>query len=446
MKLFNKISVSDFFLLAAIGLRVASHATADLSYFVVALYALRGRSYAIQALAMSWFFSMLSSGIMPGGGLASIGRYAVILCAALAVLKQPRSPHGSMATGTLLLGALMVGHSVLFSGVVDVSILKAVIWAVSMATLSATWSGLHPAERQVLIRNLFGGLSLILLLSLPLLFHPLGFMLNGTGFQGILGHPQEFGVTMALVAVWSAHTMLSKKDPSWVALGLLALSMLMVFLSEARTGALALLLGVFSAILIQISRTRSTSGRLFPGIRSTKVHLAALLAMFIIGLNLGDFQRELADFFTKRTDSVSLAQAYENSRGKLMVDMWSNIRETPFEGIGFGVGSIPGEMAITRDPVLGLPVSAIVEKGVLPLAVLEELGAMGFVFVALWFWGLLRRAAHGGFFPLAISLTILLLNMGESMLFSTSGMGLMALILLGWASSFPRHNSGLVDE
>lgn len=435
MKLHN-ISFFSFVIIFAIGLRVASSATADLSYFVLALYALRGRSEAIQALALSWFFSMLNAGIMPAGGLASIGRYSVIFCAAYTVLMRSRRPIGAMATGTLLLGLFIIGHSLLFSSVVDVSILKAAIWAISMATLSSAWSGLVQDERESLIHKIFVGLTVILFVSLPLLVHPLGYKLNGTGFQGILGHPQEFGMTMALIAVWSADMMLSKRNPSWFSLGLLSISSLLVVMSEARTGALALLLGSFFAIMLLTVRNKEPLVTLFPGIKSTKVHLAIVFSLMIVVLNFGALKGGLADFFTKRTGSVSMAEAYENSRGKLMADMRLNIKEKPIEGIGFGIGSIPGEMIIVRDPVLGLPLSAIIEKGVLPLAVLEELGVMGFSLVALWILFLLRRSVCGGFLPLAISLTILLLNMGESMLFSTSGMGLMTLILLGWVSSY----------
>ena len=46
---------------------------------------------------------------------------------------------------------------------------------------------------------------------------------------------------------------------------------------------------------------------------------------------------------------------------------------------------------------------------------------------------LMRRSARGGLVPVTVGLTALLMNMGEATLFSPGGMGLLSLILLGWA-------------
>ena len=93
-------------------------------------------------------------------------------------------------------------------------------------------------------------------------------------------------------------------------------------------------------------------------------------------------------------------------------------------------------MVISVDPVLGLPVGAAIEKGVLPLAVVEELGIPGALAVLAWIWLLVRRSIKGaGLVPLALLFTALLLNMGEMMLFSPGGMGLLMLVVIGLAAS-----------
>ncbi|MDD3948975.1 MAG: hypothetical protein PHT43_05885, partial [Anaerolineaceae bacterium] len=103
--------------------------------------------------------------------------------------------------------------------------------------------------------------------------------------------------------------------------------------------------------------------------------------------------------------------------------------------IGFGVTSNPSMMKVERDPILGLPVSAPAEKCVLPIAILEEVGVLGFLAVCLWISMIMRSGARGGVVPFSVSLTALLMNMGEATLFSPGGMGLLSLILLGWASA-----------
>jgi hypothetical protein len=115
--------------------------------------------------------------------------------------------------------------------------------------------------------------------------------------------------------------------------------------------------------------------------------------------------------------------------------MWTNIERKPLEGLGFGIASIPELMVVQRDPVLGLPTSAIIEKGVMPVAVLEELGAIGVLLVAAWLWIVLRRCARRGVAPLAVFLVVLFLNMGEATLFSVGGAGLLSMILIAWAAT-----------
>ena len=118
--------------------------------------------------------------------------------------------------------------------------------------------------------------------------------------------------------------------------------------------------------------------------------------------------------------------------GGLIGEMWQNIKEKPFTGIGFGIASDVHEMNVQRDPLLGLPLGAPIEKGVLPVAVLEEVGLFGLGFVVAWLWSFLRYWIRGGVVPVSVGLTILLLNMGEATLFSPGGMGLLSLILIGW--------------
>ena len=123
--------------------------------------------------------------------------------------------------------------------------------------------------------------------------------------------------------------------------------------------------------------------------------------------------------------------------------MVANIADDPLRGIGFGIASEPSLMVVERDPVMGLPLGAAIEKGIAPLAVLEELGLVGAVLVAAWIIWLLRRGAVGGLAPFAVCLTALALNMGENTLFSPGGQGMLPLILFGWiyASGSSREGS-----
>jgi len=436
----------------AIVMRIASTPTANFSYLVIASYALLGRAQAIQALALSWLFGMLNPGIAAEATWSSTGRYAVLAAAAVSVFYRSgvwlRPTRISWPVQmTLLLGVFLVVHSLLFSSIKDVSVLKAISWTLAASTLLAAWSGLSVNERNNVSRQLFAGLIILLVCSLPLLSMPVGYLRNGTGFQGVLGHPQVFGPTMALLGAWAAGRILSERKPSWWFVALFVACLILVVLSEARTAGISLMLGVAIAIIFAYSFSGGSIRKALPGLRGKRIYIVACLTLVLLLVNGAMFSQKLDAYISKsgRADVTSIAEAYALSRGPKIEDMWVNIQDKPFLGIGFGIASKPEQMQVVRDPLLGLPIGASIEKGVLPLAVLEELGVLGFLLVALWLWNLIRCAARrGGFTSLTVLFVALLINMGESVLFSPGGMELLVLIMIGWASSHHRDVASTV--
>lgn len=430
----------------ALVMRFASGDTANLSYLVLASYALLGRAQAIQALALSWLFTMLSEGVAPLASAASIGRYAVIMAAAFSLLlrsglaKEEGFSISRPVLVTLVLGASLIVHSMLFSLMPDVSILKAVSWTVVMATLLSAWGGLTYDARIRLEYQLFGGLVLLLLVSLPLIFTDIGYLRNGRGFQGVLYHPQVFGPTVAFLGGWLAGRMLGTARPRWLDVALLALCVALTVMSEARTAGFALVLGMASTALVSPFIARIPARRLMPGLTSARLHVLALSVALVVVFAGAALSDRLGSYLVKRSDAVSLMTIADSSRGRLIYPMISNIQERPLAGIGFGIASDPSSMQVDRDPVLGLPTSASIEKGVLPVAVLEELGIIGSLLVVAWLWSMIRRGARSGVAAFAVLSTLLFTNLGEATLFSPGGMGLLLLILLAWAVTGRWHN------
>ena len=426
------------FLCIVLILRLSSESTANISYFLIAGFALRGPRQSIQALAISWLFTMLGSSVAPEASLGSIGRYTVFTAAAIAVLfRSGRGMKSSQMTkATLGLGLILLAHSVIVSPIVDVSALKAISWTMVTATLFAAWSGLNNAERYALESQIFGGLVAILLVSLPLLVMPAGYSVNETGFQGILNHPQGFGPVMALLGAWTGARVLSTPRPSWWLMLLMCACLVLVVLSEARTGGVAMVFGLAGAVLLTPLLAKLPMRQMLPGVSSPRFHV--LLSVAVIGVLLSGsmLTDRLGDYLDKRGDqNSSLASAYQASRGALIDTMIDNIDASPRLGIGFGIASYAQDMFVIRDPVLGLPVSAAVEKGVLPLAVVEELGFFGAAFVFAWLGLLVVMAIRAGVTALELEFTTFLLNFGESTFFSPSGLGLLPLILIAWAAT-----------
>lgn len=432
-------------LLAALIFRLASESTADLGYVALAAYALAGRPHALRALALSWLFSMINPGIAPDASYPALMRYAVLGAAALSVLLhgglfKGSQRGGGMVLATILLGIFLFFHSFFVSPLVDVSVLKALSWTIAMTTILSAWTGLAPSERDRAANDLFGLLVLVLVVSLPLIAAPLGYLRNGTGFQGVLNHPQAFGPTMALLGAWSAARLFGERHPSWRSVILVVLCLYVVLASEARTAGMAMMLGIGLSVVAAPIFAGASARRMLPGLRSPRlwtVFFAALLAGLILAPTITE---KFDHFITKsgRAEAESLFDAYDKSRGVLIEPMMENIGERPLLGSGFGIASDQALMIVERDPVFGLPVGAPIEKGVLPLAITEEVGIIGALLLGAWFFCLMRNAGRSGIAPFAVGLTALLLNFGEATLFSAGGHGLLLLLLLGWCGTSTR--------
>jgi hypothetical protein len=428
-------------LLIALALRLASGPTANISYLMLAAYALCGPAHAIRALAFSWLFTMLSPGIAPWADQAAVGRYAVLFAAAASVMVRSGFSTSRFTVYrftflTIALGLFIIGHSVLISPLTDVSISRAVAWLLAIATLISAWLRLQDAQRQALSRELFWFLAVILVVSLPLAGTELGYLRNARGFQGILNHPQAFGPAMALLGAWAAARLFGERRPGWGLVGLTGACLAVVLMSEARTAGVAMVLGTaLSVVAASIVSGRSIR-HVAPGLRSKRVWGILLCAALASVAMAPEITQTVQRFVAKDRGAESVIDAYERSRGGLIDRMQENIAENPWTGIGFSIATAgPERMQVQRDPVLGLPVGAPIEKGVVPLMVVEELGIFGALWFALWVLVLLRGSARGGLAPFAVCLTVLLLNLGEATLFSPGGFGLISLILLGWAFS-----------
>lgn len=432
------------FLVLLLTARIISAPTANISYLVLAAYALFGRAHAIRALGISWLFTMLSPGIGPEEvSFSSVGRYLILATAAISVFfRNSVSELGlnfkisKSILFSIAVGFFFVIHAIFVSPIPDVSILKALTWTAAFTILLSAWNGMSATERRRTEWQIFYALILLMLISLPLLGMNLGYLRNGVGFQGVLNHPQAFGPVMALLAAWLGSQILARVRSPLYLLLLFFLALVLIVLSATRTAGMALVLGFGAALLAGYLLARQRLLDYLPGLRNARVRW--MLAMVMVGV-VGSspfWGAHLGDYISKGTGNVTVADAYEESRGFLIDEMLNNIDAHPLRGIGFGLASDPSVMVVDRDSVLGLPTGAPIEKGVTYLAVWEEVGLFGFLLVLAWLWMVVRRSArNGGMAALAVCLTALFMNFGESTLFSPGGMGMLSLILIAWAAS-----------
>jgi len=265
-----------------------------------------------------------------------------------------------------------------------------------------------------------------LLLSLPTLFFPaIGFARNGTGFQGLMNQPQAFGVTVALFASWLLYRLWTRRLAIPLPLATLTLFGLLgcILLSGARTSLLGFTVAFLLTWLIQMLRS--------PRLLGQKI----VLTLIIGGLGVGMVTQStvLSTFLFKNSSSENVLEAADDSRGFLVRRSLENFENQPALGMGFGTPSVIATADIQYAPVINVPISVALEKGVWFSATLEEQGILGMTTLLLFFAALtlycLRNDVYMGIPILGF---LVASNLGT--MFSMGGLGLLQWLLVMTAS------------
>jgi hypothetical protein len=426
-------------------MRIASPPTATLSYLVIAAYAFLGRRQAILALYLCCLFNLMNHGFpgsVPSG--AALLRYIVFSSAAFSVIVHGRSPQAPrqgwlLLTSTFGLCLLIMAHSLAISPLTDVSLLKIISFTIVVMTIFAGWSWMSPTERRLTEQMMLGGLMIAAVASIPLIRLSMGYMKNRGFFQGVMVHPNNFGPIMAILAVVLAAQCLTLRPLRPWRIGMFLLAFLMVILSRSRVSLVAFVGGVSIGFLAEMLRGAMAHYKKSPKMVAGRIAIGGLLLVVLMLVRINSLAAFYNDFIRKgQKDVGTIAEAFQKSRGFLIDKLKQNIRDNPMTGIGFGIASDSEVwVGIERDPIFGLPLMYTIEKGVMPLAVLEELGIPLGSLVFLWIAMLSVRATRGGIVPLTAYSVAMLTNLAESTLFSPGGMGLMILLVAGWAATAP---------
>jgi hypothetical protein len=260
----------------------------------------------------------------------------------------------------------------------------------------------------------------VLITSLVALFLPtIGYYRDGSGFQGILAHPQIMGVFVAPIIVECLINYIIIKRKRNIIFDLIfILSFLFMFLSKARTSLVAVAVTFLLLLMIFPEFFRS-----FKKYFSRRIYIFLFFILILIFNGLS-----IEDFIFKGSDTTDIAEAYEKSRGFLLIDSWLTFLEHPWFGIGFGV-SLLDYFAPVYDAVLGIPISAPTEKSLLPVVVLEELGIFGFFSFIVFLKYVFEKTYT--FKNIGVLICVLALNIGEATIFSMAAMGLFQWLIIG---------------
>lgn len=411
----------------------AAHAA---TYLLLAFWSLGGPRRAIEALTLTWLVTFLNPGIYTLSEQSDLLRWVVIGAAFVSVSVTALQRRSAVPRTLLWLWVFAAVSGVLaltVSYAPSVSLFKLLSFTMGATTVLL---GFHLTRHEAAYwRTWFLVFFVVIVLaSLPLIFHSLGYVRNLRGFQGVLNHPQAYGAFLGAFVAWRLMMLfkkhLRKRILEWL---LAAVALVSLFATQARTGALAAVGAMLLAMAWGVLKRPGTVHRAL--VWTIRLSPILALGLVVAVLNAGTVGQATKEFVLKGKMDYATVEAFQSSRGGMIEASLANFNEHPVTGIGFGVASAPSEFYIRRDPFLGLPVGASVEKGFALIALLEEVGLIGFVlFIALvgsLLWPTFRSKASIA--PIALALGALLVNFGESIFFAMGGSGLLVWLLLGAA-------------
>jgi hypothetical protein len=417
-------------------------------YLILALWALIGVRQSIQALFLSVLFKFLNPVIFVTPEHAAVLGWLVLFAAAgrifLAAAHSRRIPRSFF---WLLLFSIVIALLSYFSSYdVKISLFKVTAFTIG-ASAALLGFRITASEYEYWKSWFYTVFVTTLFLSIPTLLVPdVAYARNGTGFQGILSHPQAYGLYLAPITAWLTGTfLLSKHRNDFLLWTIILLAWGELFLTRSRTAVLAVLLGLtITAIASLLTRPDW-----WAKVRKAILRPASIFFLFALitatAMKASTVQEAMLDFIYKGTqEEFTMNEAFYGSRGNLIEKSWINFQDNPLTGIGFGVPSYYELLVVEYDPVLGIPVGAPTEKGFIVTALLEEVGLLGFmVFLCLFFAlarAVLRKTAMSSAW---LFFTCVFINFGEMALFSMGGMGLYLWLLIGFSlTSNPRVMHG----
>ena len=396
-------------------------------------YAALSPDRAIRVLSVSWIMTLINPALArtPDPGL----RWVILAGAAIGVARS---------LGTFRLGVPVAAMlAMLFAGFAAVtgsiganpllSVLKAVAFLVPVVVLIRGFGASH-FSKAYWGDWLAGMAGAVIWLSVPLVFVPsVGYQLNGSGFQGILNHPQALGVFLAVASAFLTVRSVNVRAARGIAaLSTAVLTWVLLYLSESRTGMVAALAGIAVAGMISLRRGSARGG----GMRR-KAPIAFLIGLggLVLVFTLSSLARSMVSgFVIKGSSGGGVVSIVEESRGSLIESSLANFRDHPLIGIGLGSRSDMGRDASDESTFLGLPLSGAAEKGFLGSALLEEVGIVGFVlFGALLVSVVVPAVGSAPLATCAAGIVGLTTNLAETSIVSLGGFGLFLWWVLAMA-------------
>jgi hypothetical protein len=396
--------------------------------------ALIGPVQAIQALMVATLVAYGNPAIVKPAPAEGVLLRLVLLAAILRLVPTMRGSDLRLVWPVWLFAIAEAFSSIHYSPAVLISLMKVAELLCGVTAVLIAYNHVRPAHLVGLHRWLITlGLTVIGLSGLTLL-RP-GFGLGGDGgLEGLLDQPQALGIFMAPFAAWAmTGVLLMRRRATRLELLIALLVGALIVLSKARTAGFGAGAGVMVVMIWRaLSRRRQGQARLGKPIMIT---LLACGVLAVLGAMTGQVSKVFTDYAYKGSEgkAQNLNEAFYASRGGGAIGEWNDFLQKPLFGNGFGVypdGQFPAGVSYFD----GIPISAPIEKGFLPTAILQEGGVLGAGLLTLVIALLSRRAWRNTDLRWrAMFVACLAINVGECVFMSPGGIGMFDWLLLGVA-------------
>lgn len=416
------------------GLFILGSGIKTITLIILIFYSLLGIKQALQSLLISLMIYLCNNALF-GVDSSIVATLRIILLfvasASIGLRLILRKNNNSIHKVLFITILFLLLTSFISSYNLTISVFKLFIFAIGSIAIIAGFTNCRTDQKKWLSVFVSFVISIIIF-SIPTLFFPsIGFARNGSGFQGIINHPQALGVILSpFVALLTGKVFFENKR-NLVDIIFLFAGLTLLLLTQARTGLIAILLSLIVIILASFYDSKRFSTLIRP-LKDVKVGLVSIFILLAIALNWNTVASSARDFVFKRNQGKNLSEAFESSRGFLILMQLENIRNNPVSGIGFQLPSTPKMLTVKNDPFFNLPIQASIEKGNIFTSSIEENGVIGSIAVAFFIIFLFSRVIQFNTIPVAwFSLTGFFTNIGESALFSFGGLGLYVWLIIG---------------
>jgi hypothetical protein len=386
---------------------------------------------AVQALTIATLVAYANPAIFMPAPVEGVLLRLVLLCAIARVVPTIRASDLRILWPVWLFSVVEALCSLQTSPAVTISMMKVLEFISGITAVLVAYNHVRPSQLAGLQRWVITISITVIGLSALTLVKPSVALGGDGGLQGLLNQPQALGIFMAPFAAWAiAGTLLMRRRATRLEL-LMALALAgLIVLSKARTAGFGVACAV-GVVIIGRALGRRRVGQAALG-RPILICVLACIGLAGFAAMTGGLSKIVNDYLYKGTEGQvsTLNQAFYNSRGGGALGEWDDFRQKPWFGNGFGVypdGHFPSGVQ-TFD---GIPISAPIEKGFLPTAILQEGGVLGGALLTLIIGSLCRRAWRNTDLRWrAMFIACLAINVGECVFMSPGGIGIFDWLLL----------------